>query len=172
MPKEKHRKLPMTDGEIITSYRQAASPLKQIRILADLNGCTSGDICIILEEAGLKIPGQFGPKGKKKGPEKQEPAPEKAAEEAAPAEAAADAPEKAPAEIIDLASELIHQDLTTTLPDREASPLFSATDLIDAAFEYIKKAMPRGSFPCSEMDAIRFVYRVQDILEFIEEVQQ
>lgn len=169
MPKDKHRKLPMTDGEIITSYRQAASPLKQIRILADLNGCTSGDICTILEEAGLKIPGQFGPRGKKKDPEIQEPAPEKAAEEAAPSEAVVDAPEKAPAAIIDLASEFVHQDLPT-LPDKEEVPLFSATGLREAAFETIKKAVPRGGF--TPDIAVRFVYRVKDILAFLEEFQQ
>lgn len=170
MPKDQHRKLPMTDGEIITSYRQAASPLKQIRILADLNGCTSGDICIILEEAGLKIPGQFGPKGKKKDPEIQEPAPEKAAEEAAPAKAAAEAPEKAPEANSEPAAEPVHQDLPV-LPVMEASPLFSVTDLREAAFKTIKKTMPKTGF-FTEEDAFRFVYRVQDILEFIEEVQQ
>lgn len=171
MPKEERRKLPMTDGEIITSYRQAASPLKQIKILADLNGCASKDICIILEEAGLEIPGQFGPKDKKKGPEIQEPAPEKAAEEAAPAEAAADAPEKAPAANSEPAAKPVHQDLPI-LPVIEEFPLFSAADLRDAALVHIKKAMLKTNLSFTDEAAVRFVYRVQDILEFIEDLQQ
>lgn len=42
----------MTDGEIISSYRQAKDKGKQITILAELNACTKGQIEDILTEAG------------------------------------------------------------------------------------------------------------------------
>ena len=42
----------MTDGEIISSYRQAKDKGKQVTILAELNACTKGQIEDILTEAG------------------------------------------------------------------------------------------------------------------------
>lgn len=49
----------MTDEEICREYRQAKTPLKQIRILADENGCTKREIAEILREAGEELPAQF-----------------------------------------------------------------------------------------------------------------
>lgn len=49
----------MTNEEICREYRQAKTPLKQIRILADLNGCTKREIAEILREAGEELPAQF-----------------------------------------------------------------------------------------------------------------
>lgn len=42
----------MSDGEIITFYRQAADPRKQIGILAELNATTKETITWILKRAG------------------------------------------------------------------------------------------------------------------------
>lgn len=42
----------MSDGEIITFYRQAADKRKQIGILADLNATTKETITWILKRAG------------------------------------------------------------------------------------------------------------------------
>jgi len=49
----------MTNEEICREYRQAKTPLKQIRILADQNGCTKREIAEILREAGEELPAQF-----------------------------------------------------------------------------------------------------------------
>ena len=49
----------MTNEEICREYRQAKTPLKQIGILADENGCTKRAIAEILREAGEKLPAQF-----------------------------------------------------------------------------------------------------------------
>lgn len=49
----------MTNGEIVREYRQAAKPMNQIKILADLNGCSNKDIARILIEAGESVPTIF-----------------------------------------------------------------------------------------------------------------
>lgn len=49
----------MTSAEIVADYRQAAKPLKQIGILADLNGCKRQEIVEILREAGCELPKQY-----------------------------------------------------------------------------------------------------------------
>lgn len=49
----------MTNEELCREYRQAKTPLKQIRILADENGCTKREIAEILREAGEELPAQF-----------------------------------------------------------------------------------------------------------------
>lgn len=46
----------MTNEEIIRDYKQAAAPVKQIGILADLNQCSRQDIVKILREAGCELP--------------------------------------------------------------------------------------------------------------------
>ena len=58
-------KLVMTNEEICRDYRTAAAPLKQIQILADLNGCGKGIIKQILIDGGEKLPGNMMPKPKK-----------------------------------------------------------------------------------------------------------
>ena len=45
----------MTDGEIITSYRQAKSPARQINTLAQLNAIPRSKVEDILIAAGFKI---------------------------------------------------------------------------------------------------------------------
>ena len=54
----------MTNEEIIRDYKQAAAPMKQIRILADLNQCSRQDIIKILREAGCKLPQLYDKKPK------------------------------------------------------------------------------------------------------------
>lgn len=49
----------MTDEEIIREYREAKTPLKQIRILADENQCSRKEIVAILAGAGLEIPAVY-----------------------------------------------------------------------------------------------------------------
>lgn len=55
----------MTNEEIVRDYRAAKSKLKQVGILADLNGCDNKTIVNILIEEGESVPGQFLPKRKK-----------------------------------------------------------------------------------------------------------
>ena len=56
--------LPMSECEIVASYRQAAKPAAQITVLADLNACSKERIEEILREAGEPLP-------KKRGHQKQ-----------------------------------------------------------------------------------------------------
>ena len=46
------KKLQMSAQEIVTSYKTAADPKKQIRILAELNACTVGEIETVLIQLG------------------------------------------------------------------------------------------------------------------------
>lgn len=50
------RELMMTPGEILTSYRQAAKPKEQIKILAELNAATTNEIRTVLAECGVEAP--------------------------------------------------------------------------------------------------------------------
>lgn len=52
--------LPMSEGEIVASYRQAAKPAAQITVLADLNACSKERIEEILREAGEPLPKKRG----------------------------------------------------------------------------------------------------------------
>ena len=49
----------MTDSEIIRDYKEASNKVKQIGILADMNGCKKGRIVEILLAHGVEIPGNF-----------------------------------------------------------------------------------------------------------------
>ena len=50
------RTLPMSAGEIVRSYKQAAKPEEQIGILAELNACTVDEIREILLQLGVELP--------------------------------------------------------------------------------------------------------------------
>lgn len=52
--------LPMSESEIVASYRQAAKPAAQITVLADLNVCSKKRIEEILREAGEPLPKKHG----------------------------------------------------------------------------------------------------------------
>ena len=52
--------LPMSESEIVASYRQAAKPAAQITVLADLNACSKERIEAILREAGEPLPKKAG----------------------------------------------------------------------------------------------------------------
>lgn len=52
--------LPMSESEIVASYRQAAKPAAQITVLADLNVCSKERIEEILREAGEPLPKKHG----------------------------------------------------------------------------------------------------------------
>ena len=52
--------LPMSESEIVASYRQAAKPAAQITVLADLNVCSKERIEEILREAGEPLPKKRG----------------------------------------------------------------------------------------------------------------
>ena len=52
--------LPMSESEIVASYRQAAKPAAQITVLADLNACSKERIEEILREAGEPLPKKAG----------------------------------------------------------------------------------------------------------------
>lgn len=67
----------MTNEEIVRGYSQAANKAKQIKILADLNACSPGEIRAVLVQAGIEG-------GKAIRQRKQEPAPKSQA--SAPAE--------------------------------------------------------------------------------------
>ena len=60
----------MTNEEIVTSFIQAKHPLKQIGVLAVLNACEKSEIVEILKEAGVRLPGNYKPKGKGGEPER------------------------------------------------------------------------------------------------------
>lgn len=53
----------MTEEEIVRSYKQAASPHKQITVLAELNGTNTATIRDILRDNGIEIK-KPGPKPK------------------------------------------------------------------------------------------------------------
>lgn len=50
------RTLPMSAGEIVRSYKQAAKPEEQIGILAELNACSVDEIREILLQLGVELP--------------------------------------------------------------------------------------------------------------------
>lgn len=50
--------LPMAEADIVASYRQAAKPDNQIRVLADLNVCSKARIIEALRRAGCELPGK------------------------------------------------------------------------------------------------------------------
>ena len=52
--------LPMSESEIVASYRQAAKPAAQITVLAELNACSKERIEEILREAGESLPKKPG----------------------------------------------------------------------------------------------------------------
>lgn len=58
----------MTKDEIVADYKQAKQPMKQIGILAELNGVKRDEIVEILRKAGAELPGNYN---KKKPEEKQ-----------------------------------------------------------------------------------------------------
>lgn len=73
----------MTNGEIVTSYKQAKHKAAQIGILAELNRCSNKKIVEILVDGGIKPSGLNRVKGELKKTEsipvsepEQEPAPE------------------------------------------------------------------------------------------------
>lgn len=45
----------MSDGEIVRSYQEAAHPVRQIKVLADLNDCTPAEIREVLKQAGYRF---------------------------------------------------------------------------------------------------------------------
>lgn len=47
------KQLPMTDDEILTSYREARDKKKQVQILCDLNLCTKDVIIDVLKSKGV-----------------------------------------------------------------------------------------------------------------------
>lgn len=67
-PKKKERELLMTPGEIVTSYRQAANPVDQLRVLADLNVCSKDDIIEVLAAQGVEVKKKAG-RPRKKAPD-------------------------------------------------------------------------------------------------------
>lgn len=57
--------LPMSPDEIVRDYLAAKLPLKQIKILADLNCVDKSVIVKILREAGCTLPKNYDSKGKR-----------------------------------------------------------------------------------------------------------
>lgn len=53
-------RLPMSAGEIVSSYKHAAKPRAQIKVLADLNACSRERIEEILRSAGEELPDKGG----------------------------------------------------------------------------------------------------------------
>lgn len=62
------RELPMTPGEIVASYRQAANKNNQLRVLADLNVCSKDDIIEVLAAQGVEVKKKAG-RPRKKAPD-------------------------------------------------------------------------------------------------------
>ena len=61
----------MTRDEIVRDYRLSKTPMKQIKVLAELNGCSTREIVDVLREAGEEIPKQYQRKPESKEPEKE-----------------------------------------------------------------------------------------------------
>lgn len=57
--------LQMAEADIVASYRQAAKPADQIKVLADLNVCSKARIIEVLRRAGVELPS----KAKRKAPQ-------------------------------------------------------------------------------------------------------
>lgn len=53
---EEMSKVEMSIVEIVASYKQAAKPEEQIKVLAELNACPVAEIERILDEAGVREP--------------------------------------------------------------------------------------------------------------------
>lgn len=68
----------MTDGEVITSFRQAKNKREQIGILSELNACSKSDILNILCAAGEDVSNYISGMPKKKPAEKKDGAPAEA----------------------------------------------------------------------------------------------
>lgn len=68
----------MTDGEVITSFRQAKNKRDQIGILSELNACSRSDILNILCAAGEDVSDYISGMPKKKPAEKKDGAPAEA----------------------------------------------------------------------------------------------
>lgn len=68
----------MTDGEVITSFRQAKNKREQIGILSELNLCSKSDILNILCAAGEDVSDYISGRPKKKPAEKKSGAPDEA----------------------------------------------------------------------------------------------
>ena len=66
----------MTHDEIVADYKQAKQPMKQIGILAELNGVKRDEIVNILREAGVELPGNYNKKPKEKAVQIAPPIPE------------------------------------------------------------------------------------------------
>ena len=58
----------MSNLEIASTYRQAKQPLKQIGILADLNGVSRKEIAEILRSEGCELPARYQEKQPKEPP--------------------------------------------------------------------------------------------------------
>lgn len=65
----------MTDGEVVTSFRQAKNKREQIGILSELNLCSKSDILNILCAAGEDVSDYISGRPKKKPAEKKSGAP-------------------------------------------------------------------------------------------------
>lgn len=68
----------MTDGEVVTSFRQAKNKREQIGILSELNLCSKSDILNILCAAGEDVSDYISGRPKKKPAEKKSGAPDEA----------------------------------------------------------------------------------------------
>ena len=55
----------MTSEEIVRDYRLSKTPMKQIGILAELNGCSKREIVDVLRGAGVELPKQYQKKPEK-----------------------------------------------------------------------------------------------------------
>ena len=55
----------MTSEEIVRDYKLSKTPMKQIGILAELNGCSKREIVDVLREAGVELPKQYQKKPEK-----------------------------------------------------------------------------------------------------------
>lgn len=74
--------LPMSRDEIVRDYMAAKTPLRQIKVLAELNCTDKPTIVQILREAGCPLPKNYDSPGKRPPKPKEEPAAKAAEPEA------------------------------------------------------------------------------------------
>ena len=169
----------MTAEEIVRDYKQAKYPEKQIRILADMNGCGPSNIKEILKAAGCELPragrpkkeapapapaegawSEFDPKTKELVPAEPPipsilPAPAGAGdfqEEAPEAEAAAVLPEP-------------KDDSDDTVPVSEALPLILRTSAVDVIARLLKDTRNNPE------SGAKFTEQVRGVLALVHEVE-
>lgn len=136
----------MSNAEIVSDYRQAKAPMKQIAILADMNQCDRKEIIEILREAGCDLPKQYQKKPKE-----------------TPKEEAAETLE----DVVKAVKEGLPPD-DDTIDAREALPIIIRSAAVEAIARLLKQSDEAREPNC---DAVDFREQVRGVLAVVHEVE-